>query len=232
MYQTTRWSLVRRAGRAHPDSRVALEELCRIYRPAVLAYLRRVGMDREAAEERAQSFFLYLLERDLPARADPSRGRFRMFLRAALRNHVSHERERELAQRRAAPGGVLELDGDHEPADDARGGPEHAFDLAFALTVLGRAMDRLQADVAERGQTAEFALLRPALTEGLDAGELEDLARRLGARPNTVSARLARLRRRLRTAVREELADIVAEVRDVDAELLHLRSLLGGREPE
>lgn len=231
MYQTTRWSLVRSASRANPDSRVALDELCRIYRPAVLAYLRRSGLGREAAEDRTQSFFLHLLERDLPGKADPARGRFRLFLRTALRNHVSHEREREQAQRRAAPGELLTLDPEREPADDARAGPEHAFDLAWAVTVLERALARLQADFAGRGLAEEFALLRPALTEGFDAGELDALAQRLGARPNTVSARLARLRQRLRESVREELADTVAEANDVDAELQHLRGLLGGRDP-
>ena len=54
--------------------RLALDELCRIYRPAVLAFLRRRGMSRDAAEESTQSFFLHLLERELASRADPARG--------------------------------------------------------------------------------------------------------------------------------------------------------------
>ncbi|MCI1710643.1 MAG: hypothetical protein LKM39_10330 [Chiayiivirga sp.] len=49
-FDTTRWSLVRSAGHRDSAGRLALDELCRIYRPAVLAFLRRSGMNREAAD--------------------------------------------------------------------------------------------------------------------------------------------------------------------------------------
>lgn len=224
---TTRWSLVRDAGRGDAAGRLALEELCRAYRPAVVAYLRRDGHDREAAEEHAQSFFLHLLERELPAKADPARGRFRLFLRTALRNHVSHVRERDAAQRRQAPGGLL---GDESLAivgsDDPHGDPERAFDLAWAVTVLERGIGRLQAEAVARGRGDEFALLLPALTDGLDDGELPVLAGRLGVKPNAVSARLHRLRVALRTAVREELGQTVSDASELAAELGEMRALL------
>jgi DNA-directed RNA polymerase specialized sigma24 family protein len=226
---TTRWSLVRNAARSGAEGRLALEELCRAYRPAVIAFLRRGGHDRDSAEEHAQSFFLHLLERDLPARADPARGRFRLFLRTALQNHVSHVREREQAQRRQAPGGLLGAD-PLEHVGDPREDPERAFDLAWALTVLERGVDKLRSECAARGQAAEFAVLLPALTDGVDAGELPVLAERLRLSPNAVSARLHRLRLALRAAVRDELMQTVDGPEDVDAELGHLRGLLGGRE--
>jgi RNA polymerase sigma-70 factor (ECF subfamily) len=229
MYQTTRWSLVRNAARSDAEGRLALEELCRAYRPAVIAFLRRGGHDRDSAEEHAQSFFLHLLECELPKKADPARGRFRLFLRTALQNHLGHVREHEQAQRRRAPGGLLGQDELEHVGSDARGDPEHAFDLAWALTVLERGLDRLRAECASRGHGDDFALLLPALTEGLEAGELQPLADRLGVRPNAVSARLHRLRLALRAAVREELAQTVDEPEDIEAELGHLRGLLGGR---
>jgi RNA polymerase sigma-70 factor (ECF subfamily) len=230
MDQTTRWSLVRNAARSDAAGRLALEELCRAYRPAVVAYLRRSGHDRDAAEEHAQGFFLHLLERDLPARADPARGRFRVFLRTALHNHLAHVRERDAAQRRQAPGGLLgEERLEHVGGAGTHDDPERAFDLVWAVTVLQRGVDRLRSTCAERGQAAEFEALLPALTEGLEAGELQPLADRLGLRPNAVSARLHRLRVALRAAVREELAHTVEDAAGIDAELGHLRGLLGGR---
>jgi DNA-directed RNA polymerase specialized sigma24 family protein len=230
MDQTTRWSLVRNASRSGVEGRLALEELCRAYRPAVIAYLRRGGHDRDSAEEHAQSFFLHLLERDLPARADPARGRFRLFLRTALQNHVGHVREREQAQRRHAPGGLLGEEFMERAAGDPREDPERAFDLAWALTVLERGIDKLRVECTARGQAKEFEALLPALTDGLDAGELQPLAERLGLGANAVSARLHRLRLALRAAVREELAETVSGPEDIEAELGHLRGLLGGRE--
>lgn len=229
MDQTTRWSLVRDAARSGAQGRLALEELCRAYRPAVIAFLRRGGHDRDSAEEHAQSFFLHLLERELPARADPARGRFRVFLRTALQNHVGHVREREHAQRRQAPGGLLGEDVLERIGADPREDPERAFDLAWALTVLERGIDTLRNECIARGQGPEFEALLPALTDGLDAGELQPLAGRLGLSPNAVSARLHRLRLALRAAVREELAQTVGGPEDVEAELRHLRGLLGGK---
>ena len=229
MYQTTRWSLVRNAARSDAEGRLALEELCRAYRPAVIAFLRRGGHDRDSAEEHAQGFFLHLLERELPKKADPARGRFRLFLRTALHNHLAHVREREQAQRRRAPGGLLGEEQFERIGDDGRGDPEHAFDLAWALTVLDRAIAALRADAVARGQGDEFELLLPALTEGLDPGELQPLADRLGVGANAASARLHRLRVALRNAVRAELAHTVEAPAELEAELGHLRGLLGGR---
>jgi DNA-directed RNA polymerase specialized sigma24 family protein len=229
MDQTTRWSLVRDAARSGAQGRLALEELCRAYRPAVIAFLRRGGHDRDSAEEHAQSFFLHLLERELPAKADPARGRFRLFLRTALQNHVGHVREKEHAQRRQAPGGLLGEEMLERVGADPREDPERAFDLAWALTVLQRGIDTLRRECIARGQGAEFEALLPALTEGFDAGELQPLAERLGLSPNAVSARLHRLRLALRAAVREELVQTVGSPEEVDAELGHLRGLLGGK---
>jgi RNA polymerase sigma-70 factor (ECF subfamily) len=232
-FDTTRWSLVRNAARDDPAGRLALGELCRIYRPAVLAFLRRRGMSRDAAEESTQSFFLHLLERELAARADPARGRFRVFLRTALENHLSNRRAHDATQRRNAPGGWVRFDEhDHEPArdGDTAGSPEQAFDTAWALTVLERAMQRLRAEFLARGTVEEFDRLRPGLTEGLESGEARELGEHLGINANAVAARLHRLRIRLREAVRHELAETVDSPGDAERELRHLRGLLGARE--
>lgn len=231
-FDTTRWSLVRSAGHRDSAGRLALDELCRIYRPAVLAFLRRSGMTREAADDATQSFFVHLLESGLPARADPARGRFRVFLRSALQNHLGHQREHDRAQRRQAPGGWVEFD-DVEPLLAGNEGidssPERAFDLAWALTVLDRAMDRLRAEHAARGTVKEFEQLRSGLTEGLEPGEAQALAEQLGIGANAVAARLHRLRARLRESVRAELNETVDSAADAERELRHLRGLLGAR---
>lgn len=232
-FDTTRWSLVRNAARDDPTGRLALDELCRIYRPAVLAFLRSRGMNRDAAEESTQSFFLHLLEHELAARADPARGRFRVFLRTALENHLSHRREHDAAQRRQAPGGWVALDDRGYPGGedaDTTLSPEQAFDMAWALTVLDRAMLRLRTEFVARGAAEEFDRLRPGLTEGLESGEARALGEQLGIGANAVAARLHRLRIRLREAVRLELAETVDSASDAERELRHLRGLLGGRE--
>ena len=72
-----------------PDARDALDLLCRAYRPAVVSYLRRYGYARADADDVAQDFFTRFVEKRFQDVADPQRGRFRMFLRTALRHFVA-----------------------------------------------------------------------------------------------------------------------------------------------
>ncbi len=65
------------------------------YASAVRAYLQAILRDPDAAEEVAQEFFARLLARGI-ARTGPDRGRFRDYLKAAVRNAaISHLRARK-----------------------------------------------------------------------------------------------------------------------------------------
>lgn len=101
-FQTTRWSLIT-AARDHPSqARTALEQLCRAYRPPVLAFVRRSGYAPGDAEDLTQAFFLRFLERGWYADADPHRGRFRTLLLVALRNFLHDQHAQATTLRRGA----------------------------------------------------------------------------------------------------------------------------------
>ena len=87
-FQTTRWSLIVAARDSPSQARTALEQLCRAYRPPVLAFVRRSGYAPADAEDLTQAFFLRFLERGWYAEADPDRGRFRTLLLVSLRNFL------------------------------------------------------------------------------------------------------------------------------------------------
>ena len=93
-FQNTLWSQVFAAGKLNsPNSKQAVEELCRLYWFPIYAFLRRWGHDRQEARDLTQGFFLYLLEQNAIARADPGRGRFRSFLLGILKNYVSNQQD-------------------------------------------------------------------------------------------------------------------------------------------
>ena len=71
------------ANRDDGEAREALAMLCQAYWYPIYAFVRRRGFSPEQARDRTQDFFAYVLERELIARADPARGRFRAFLRTA-----------------------------------------------------------------------------------------------------------------------------------------------------
>src|SRR5512137_1479118 len=101
LFATTHWSVVLAAGdQDSPQSRYALEELCRTYWYPLYAYVRRRGYGHEDAQDLIQGFLLQLLERHSFARVDRSKGRFRSFLLAGLNYFLSDERDRASAQKR------------------------------------------------------------------------------------------------------------------------------------
>lgn len=225
-FQTTCWSLIAQASAdATPSARPALEQLCRIYRPPVLAYVRRAWQPEHEAEDVAQAFFLRFVEQGWYGDADPDRGRFRNLLLAALRHFLADERSRAHAARRGGEATGDPLDPD-AIADDAPS-PEQAFHAAWIATVLTRALTRLQREWQSAGHQDRFDHLGPLLVEGCEGDELRRLADELGVRSNTLAVQIHRLRARLRQLVRLELLQTVDSREALDLELADLREVLG-----
>src|SRR5262245_56692074 len=88
-FATTHWSVVLAA--AGEDAREALETLCQIYWSPLYVYVRRQGHSPHDAQDLTQQFFLKILKAESIKLANQSRGRFRTFLLAALRNFLVDE---------------------------------------------------------------------------------------------------------------------------------------------
>ncbi len=217
MFETTRWSLVLAAAGDAADARAALEQLCRIYRPAVLAYLRSHGHARSDAEDLTQGFFTRFIEKRLHATAQPDRGRFRAYLRTALQHFVINAGEHAHAARRHSGAPASGIDPDSTAASDHEQ-PDQAFERAWALALVQRALQRLHDEAAAAGKAALFERLRHCLVETPEGSEYVRIGAELGVRPNTVAVAAHRLRERLRSLVRDEVAATVADVQEVDAE--------------
>jgi RNA polymerase sigma-70 factor (ECF subfamily) len=225
-FQTTRWSLIAAAAHETPaHARPALEQLCRAYRPPVLAYIRHSGLGAGEAEDLAQAFFLRFLERGWYTDADPRRGRFRSLLLTSLRHFLADEHARQAAAKR---GGGMRSDGgdDLEQVQDAGETPEQAFDRAWLGTVLARAMARLQREWMMAGKQAQFAQLAPLLVERPDRDAMREAAEASGQRGNTVSVQVHRMRKRLRQLVRLELMQTVGNREALEEEFRQLRIVL------
>lgn len=230
MFQTTRWSLILAARAPGAASRSALEELCRIYRPAATAYVRRHVARAEDVEDLIQAFFLKFLESRYHADADPDRGRFRAFLLTALKRFLANAHDAATAQKRGGDARTQAIDGTlaEQLPDDPRATPEREYERAFALTVLGQAMQRLQAESERAGKGALYAQVQQFLIEPPEPAVYATLADRLGLRRNTLAQTVKRLRDRLGELIRAELAETVADPADVDREMRELRDALGG----
>lgn len=227
-FASTHWSLVLSAGReGGVESNAALDRLCRAYWPPLYAYVRRRVADVHEAHDLTQAFFERLLEKRYIAEADPERGRFRAFLITAFKHFLSREWDKANAQKRG--GGRTAISFDFAARDAAWGAlqdtltPERIYERQWAVTLLGRVMQRLRREMERNGKGPQFESLKDFIggsgssSYGAVAAELEitEPAARMAA---------SRLRGRYRELLREEIAQTVASEEDIDAEVRYLFS--------
>lgn len=228
-FATTHWSVVVAAGRKDPAgaARAALESLCRDYWYPLYAYARRRGLSADDAADLIQEFFAYLLEKQALAAADRERGRFRTFLLTALQRFLGRQRERAAARKRGGGKQRLALDfstGETryrlEPFHELTA--EIVYERRWALTLLEKALQRLQAHAAAKGQSQVFERLRGFLTGDRAQGSYAEAAAELGMSEAAVKVAVHRLRRRYGALLREEIAQTVSTPEEVEEELDHL----------
>ncbi len=212
-FVTTRWSLVLSARSEPRAGRQALEQLCRAYRPPVLAYVRAHGYPFDAAEDLVQAFFVRFVERESYADADAARGRFRTFLLTSVKRFLIDERKRASRLKRGGSQIVQSLDADPAAVDAAHAAddPEQVFEREWAQVVVRSALARLRTEAEAAGRTERFDRLSEVLTNGSGGVEYVRAAAEIGMRPNTVAVAVHRLRRRLRQMVLDVLKDTIAD---------------------
>lgn len=233
-FRSTRWSVVLSTRDDGPDGRAAMDLLCATYWPPLYSWLRRRGHGAADSEDLIQGFFAELLERRVVLKADAARGRFRAFLLGALQNFVGHERDRAQALKRGGARKVLPLGCDalesqsrFEPSDPQT--LEHHFARDWALAVLAAAIERVRREYADDGRFATFDRLRPFLAYDGNAGSQAEAAADLGVSEGAVAVAVHRLRSRLRTALRAEVATTVGDDGAVEAEIGELFRALDSR---
>ncbi|RMG40207.1 MAG: sigma-70 family RNA polymerase sigma factor [Planctomycetota bacterium] len=210
-FQSTWWTMIERAGRGDPDAAL---EFARRYQPAVIAFVRRMGVPAGEAEDLTQEVMLRVFCRGVLDRIDPSRGRFRNLMCAVARNVVRNYRERQRAGKRAAI--VQSLDALQADIADAVDEPD--FDREWVRHLLDRALDRLR---------TQYPQYHAALTAAVDSDEPRDrLAARLNLSPQQFKNALHRGKQKLAQFLRGEIREYAAGPQDYSAELRHVAGLL------
>jgi len=220
LFPTTIWSEVRpRSG----ERSAALEVLARRYQAPAEAFLRAaLGLSGEEAHELFQDFFVRVLEGDFLERADPARGRFRAFLKVALRRFWTDELRRRAASKRGGGEAPRALDAVPEPAEGDAAGPEAALDAAWRAALIDEAFERTRAALERDGRAAQFAVFRDFYLAPGFAPEYRTLAERHGLTTTDVSNFLMRAKRRFREELRALVLDTVRGADDLDGELAWL----------
>jgi DNA-directed RNA polymerase specialized sigma24 family protein len=237
VFQTTCWQDIRAARTAdHTHQRMAVAALAERYWRPVYWFLRRKGYDPEASHDLTQGFFqeIVLGHRFLEL-ADPTKGRFRTFLLAALVRYVAGEYRRQKAERRCPHGGIrsLETCRTWEDAEPAVADPERIFIYAWATEALERAMKEVREEFCSTGREIYWRVFHEKvvapITMETDEPSLQELCRIHAVdTEKRASNMIVTAKRRFRSVLRRILAESVARESDVDDEIGELISILSG----
>ncbi len=239
-FAPTHWSVVLAAGesQAEPEiAQTALAQLCQIYWSPLYSFVRSRGYSQHDAQDLTQSFFAYLIERRIYARADRRKGKFRAFLLASLKNFLADSYDHAHALKRGGGHDFLPLR--EEQANEAESlfqthsGSSNAieddrvFERTWAEMLVAAGLERLSADYKVEGKEKLFEELKIFLTGGAEPlPRYSDLAAQLGALESTIRSHVTRLRTRYREALRAEVRRTVDTDAEVDEELRELLRVL------
>ena len=158
LFPVTQWTVVLAAGGTpSPESTAALERLCSSYWYPLYAFVRRQGQSPADAEDLTQAFFAKLLEKHYLQAAEREKGRFRTFLRVALKRFLANEWDRVRSLKRGGGQATVPLDTaiaerlyQAEPSSDLLPA-DRMFDRRWAMTLLDRTLERLCQEYAAAG---------------------------------------------------------------------------------
>lgn len=220
-FPSTHWTQVALAGADRaPGQQEALSLLLKRYYPALLVHLTAVRrLRRDHAEDLLQEFLASkVLAKDLLARAERRRGKFRTFLLTSLDRFVVSQARKANAGKRA-PEVLVSLDGE-EPDVPAPASGVQASDVAWVRQVIKEALKRTRAYCFASGQARvwevfENRVLKPALGMGGPLPYAELVARLNIASPTGAHNLLVSAKR----IYARQIEDVVGEYADTPAQV-------------
>jgi RNA polymerase sigma factor (sigma-70 family) len=232
-FATTQWSQVLAARDATgTESREALATLCEAYWYPLYVFVRSQGHDADEARDLTQAYFAYLLEKNILEDVDPAAGRFRSFLLASLKHFIANKKRGERTLKRGGGTRTISLDTDSaenryglEPVDQLT--PEQVYEKRWALTVLERAVKRLESEWVDAEKRDQFQHMKPHLTGQEPRIPYREVASELGMTEVAVRGAIHRMRQRFGQLIRAEVTDTVANTDEVDDEVRHLLAVVG-----
>jgi RNA polymerase sigma factor (sigma-70 family) len=231
-FPVTHLSLVRRVRSNDADTRAhAQDALAAVYWAPIYTHVRLTHRQEPAdAEDLTQGFFVDALRRDLFARYDPRRARFRTFVRRCVDSYVANALQAARRQKRGGTASFVPLDiADIEgrltrERDLASSDADAVFHREWVRSVLLTAVAKLRDRYVAAGRLVHLALF-----EQYDMADSDDarptyaeLAARHDVPQTQVTNWLAAVRRDFRTIVLETIRDLSGSDQEFREDVLAL----------
>ncbi|MCI0434835.1 MAG: sigma-70 family RNA polymerase sigma factor [Gemmatimonadetes bacterium] len=232
-FPLTRFSVVQATGSDDPGiRRDAWDALIRSYWRPVYKYIRiHWGVPVHDAQDLTQGFFTRAMDAGFFHRFDPSRARFRTYLRTCLHGFVANEYKAASRKKRGGAYTVLSLDFEDAEgelrqtriADDAD--PEEFFRIESARSLLALSVSLLREFCAQRDRQSPFELFERYDLAPQTDGErptYQQLADAMGLTVTRVTNDLAWVRREFRRIVLDRLREISGSESEFRLEAIEL----------
>jgi len=176
---------------------VAWRQFYERYAPVISSYAYRNGANRQQAEEIVQDVICGFFEASPRFVYDPSRGRFRGYLKACVvralqRRELSHERHRAVSDANL-----------EEVSDERSHNNDELWERLWQQQIVRRAMDIVRERYSHKGKPETFQAFEHIVVKGISAAET---ARLLGMNITSVHTAKSRVTDKLRE-VREMIQD-------------------------
>ncbi len=199
-----------------------LNQLFDVYWKPVYLYIRHVWRKtNEESKDLAQSFFAHLLETQFWARVHPTKGRFRAYLKACLRNFLMDDLRYKNAKKRGGGEQLVSLDHMMMPLKDPRQPPQDVFDREWARVLLQNALAVLEERLTKEDRHSSFEMFRMLeLDPTTDKRpSYADLATHFSISKEAVRTELQFARRRLRKIIMGLIQTYCESEQDAQEEL-------------
>jgi RNA polymerase sigma factor (sigma-70 family) len=234
-FPVTRLSAIVAASSANQEERTrAFEVLVSAYWMPVYKYVRiKWNKPTEDARDLTQRFFLEAMEKNFFGRYDPSKARFRTFLRTCLDGFVANENKAASRIKRGGDATILSLDFDGAEdqlriaAPPAPGAIDEYFEQEWARSVFSLALESFRAQMLNAGKETHLRLFERYVLDADDETpktSYKALAAEFNLATTDVTNYLALARREFRRIVLEKLRELTATDEEFRREA---RALLG-----
>ena len=232
IFPATRLSVVERTRSGDEETRrIALGAIVDAYWKPAYKYLRvKWSLDPDQAADLTQEFFAAALEKEVVEKYEPSRARFRTYLRMCLDGFASNARKAERRLKRGGGVTLVPLDFEtaegeiatHEPAVDAD--VDELFYREWIRALLERSVDDLRRHAEAAGRPEMFEVFkRYELREDADARPTYTaIAAALNLTSATVTNHLAAMRKQFRKIVLDRLRDLTSSEEEWESEAARL----------
>ena len=227
-FPSTAWELLADAARRGDGAATARNEFAERYYGAVRAYISALARGTDQADDLTQRFFeAVVLSGTLLARADHDKGRFRQYLKQAIRNFLIGEHRKQ--SRLTANEVPLEVvtDGWSLAAIDASPSPDDEMMRAWAQSLVAMALSRLARVCDEKRQREHFEMFVHRFVDNPDhPPSWSEVGARFGLDEKTARNRTDTVARRFRSLLRQLIASDIGAGEDVDHELQAVLAVL------